>query len=540
MLRIFLAVLFASQCATAAESDLVVVQAEIVTMDRSHPSAGAFAVSGGRFLAVGSVEDVVSRVGSDAPTIDLADKVIIPGLVDAHLHVVPSYPEGTRLHSVPLSGLSMGQLVSKLQKQVDARPAGDWIVGRGYEDTLLGGHPHRETLDSISGEHPVYLAHSSGHRAVANSLALELAGVNTGIEDPPGGRFGRDSDGALNGQLLETAMQKVVAAQNLTPSEEEWLAGLETTLNYFASLGLTTVADATPYARAWAYRGYATLREQKRLPVRVVAMLPFELLDEFERDGYVEDDRLSIGPVKLFHGNSLSGRTAWLSEPYVGRPDDYGIPPPMSQDELDEAIWVIDSKGMQAAVHSNGDREIDMVLRAFEKLDDVATRRHRIEHASVMTRDLLYRARDMGIVLALHSYVYEHGDKMEDYGAARWDWMHINRTALAARVVVAGNSDYPVSGASPFLRFQSLMTRRARNGKVYGASQRISIEQALHTYTVGSAKSLFLEDRVGTIAVGNAADFVILDEDPREMPGEDLGRLTPYATWVGGREVYRR
>jgi predicted amidohydrolase YtcJ len=524
-------------------ADLVVRNAKVLTMNANQSVAQGFAVVDSRFSFVGTSSELEALVGPDTKVIDLGGKVVLPGLIDAHLHPVPQYPQGHRLHQVDLKSATtkdMASLIARLSKQAGVRPKGDWILGFGYEDTVLGGHPDRSNLDRVSTDHPVYIVHSSGHRAVANTLALELAGVTDAVRDPPGGGFARGPDGKLNGILLESASDPLRAAQQSKPSLEELMTGVEVTLSAFVEKGLTTVVDATPSSRSWLFPVYSALRDAGRLPIRVVAMLPLDLFGEVDPAHLKQDDWLSVGPVKVFHGNSLSGRTAWLSEHYLGRPDDFGIPPGRSQDELNEIVRSIDQSGMQAAIHSNGDREIDMVLTAFEKLavkPSGKSPRHRIEHASVMTQPLLDRTKQAGLVLALHSYVYEHGDKMEDYGAARWDWMHANRTALEMGIPVAGNSDYPISAADPMLRLQSLVTRRARGGKLYGARQRLAVSDALATFTMGAAYSVFQETTKGSIEAGKFADFVVVDVDPTEAAPEDLADIEIVSTWIGGHET---
>ena len=524
-------------------ADLVVRNAKVITMNSAAAIADGFAVSDSRFLLVGSNKTLDTYIGPGTQVVDLAGAVVLPGLIDAHLHGMPQYPAGHRLHRVDLSSATTNEmtvLVDRLKTQAQARPAGDWIFGFGYEDTVLGGHPDRRVLDRVSDQHPVYIVHSSGHRAVANSLALKLAGVSDQSDDPPGGAYLRDADGGLSGILLESASIPLREAQTSTPSMQELMTGVELTLMHFSANGLTTVVDATPSARAWLFPVYSALRAAGRLPVRVVVMVPEDMFEGFNPAGFETDEWLSIGAVKVFHGNSLSGRTAWLSEPYLGRPQDFGIAPARSQVELNALVQSINDAGMQAAIHSNGDREIDMVLTAFEELDGVGkagARRHRIEHASVMNQTLLQRAKQAGVVLALHSYVYEHGDKMEDYGAARWDWMHAHRSALDLAIVVAGNSDYPVSAAQPMLRLQSLLTRLAKNGKVYGAKQRIGFMEALHTFTLGSAYSIFSELDKGSIERGKLADFVVLDRDPAAIAPARLSEVRVVSTWLGGRLI---
>jgi predicted amidohydrolase YtcJ len=248
-------------------------------------------------------------------------------------------------------------------------------------------------------------------------------------------------------------------------------------------------------------------------------------------------DSLKLGAIKHFHGNSLSGQTCWLYEPYAGRPDYFGIPPKNSQEQLNEVVWQIHEAGLQSCIHSNGDREIDMVLDAYEAALEQTPRddhRHRIEHASIVNERILARVKKLGVVLALHSYVYEHGDKMEAYGEARWKWMHANRTAIELGIPVAGNSDAPVSTARPLLRIQSMVTRTSAEGKVYGEEQRVSFAQALQIWTMGSAYASFEEANKGSITPGKLADFVILDQNPSKAAPLEIKDIPVWMTFIGG------
>jgi hypothetical protein len=284
----------------------------------------------------------------------------------------------------------------------------------------------------------------------------------------------------------------------------------------------------------------------RTVPVRVYAMVEEAHFRKLEWMGLRTgsgDEHLRVGAVKVFHGNSLSGRTAWLYEPYADRPDYYGVPPDRSQEELDDLIFEIHAAGFQAAVHSNGDREIDMVLDAFEKALKRLPRedhRHRIEHASIVNSSILERVKRLGVILSLHSYVYEHGDKMEAYGEHRFGMMHANRSALDLGIPVAGSSDSPVSAADPMLRIQSLVTRRSAEGKVYGPEQRIGVEEAIRVFTLGAAYASFEESIKGSIEPGKLADFVVLSADPTRVPLEGIKDITVEKTFIGGQCVYAR
>jgi predicted amidohydrolase YtcJ len=254
------------------------------------------------------------------------------------------------------------------------------------------------------------------------------------------------------------------------------------------------------------------------------------------------DDRLRLTSIKSFHGNSLSGRTCWLSEPYSDRPDYYGIPPARSQEDLDQAFQAMHDAGFQIATHSNGDREIDMVLTAIERAqarNPRADARHRIEHASVMTQALLERAKNAGVILVFHSYMWEHGDKLVSYGEKRLAMIHPYRTAIDMGIHVAGHSDSTVSAADPLLRIQDMVTRKGENGVSHGANQRVSVEEAIKVWTLDGAYASFEEKTKGSITPGKLADFVVLRKDPRKVSPDAIKDIVVDATYVAGQLVWR-
>jgi predicted amidohydrolase YtcJ len=253
------------------------------------------------------------------------------------------------------------------------------------------------------------------------------------------------------------------------------------------------------------------------------------------------DNRLRMTSIKVFHGNSLSGRTCWLSEPYSDQPGYFGIPPARSQEDLDKAFQAMHDAGWQIATHSNGDREIDMVLTAIERAQARNPRpdpRHRIEHASVMTMPLLERAKKAGVILVFHSYMWEHGDKLEAYGEKRLAMMHPHRTALDMGIHLAGHSDSGVSAADALLRIQDMVARQGYNGKLYGANQKVSAEEAIEVFTLGGAYASFEEKIKGSITPGKLADFVVLRSDPRRVAPAAIKDIVLEATYIGGKKVF--
>jgi predicted amidohydrolase YtcJ len=539
------AIAMVAAAALASETaDVVVINATVVTVDPAQPAAEAFAMVGDKFAAVGTNDQVLQLRGEQTKVIDMAGKTILPGFIDAHIHPSPLYDEFDRLGQVdcsPKGVASKDELIDRLKQKAAATPPGQWVLGSRYQDTKLGGHLTRLDLDRVSRNHPVYVSHSSGHVGACNSYALQLAGVTAATPDPAGGRFDRDPTGEPNGVLRESAKSIVRDAGPETPTatDREWLAGIHRQFDAYLACGITGVQHAGTSPAT--VRKYAqAIAEQPQ--IRIYVMLSRRYLDNWQQGKVLapqQTDWLKLGAIKHFHGNSLSGQTCWLSKPYVDRPDYFGIPPADSQSTLDRKVREIHQAGLQACIHANGDREIAMVLDAYERAlvelprDD---HRHRIEHGSVMTPELLDRIKQLGVVLAPHSYVWEHGDKMEVYGPERWEWMHVNGSATRLGVPVAGNSDSPVSEARPLLRIQSMVTRTSAEGKVYGASQRVSVDDAIRIWTLGSAYASFDEHRKGSITPGKLADFVVLGSDPRRVPTDKIKDVPVVATWVGGQQ----
>jgi predicted amidohydrolase YtcJ len=529
-------------------ADMVVVDAIVVTMDDATPQVEAFAVRKGRIAEVGKSEDIRRLVGKDTVVIEGRGRAITPGFIDAHCHPRAKFPVESPFGDVPCGPeacKSIDDVVNALRAKAAITPAGQWLMGRGYQDTKLGRHLTRYDLDRASTRHPIYVGHSSGHVAAVNSFALTTASVGRDTPDPRGGQFDRDERGEPNGVLRERAKGIVQDAgpERPRPSERDYMEGLRRCFADYVAKGITSVhiagtdLDNIPRLRRAVSLGGAP---------RIYAMLDrddaMEAVEQTKGSGPIGDEWVKLGAVKLFHGNSLSGQTCWLYEPYSDRPDYYGIPPARSQASLDELIFGFHEAGLQCCVHSNGNREIDMVLNAFEKALERSPRndhRHRIEHASVVNQRILDRIKRLGVVLAPHSYIHEHGDKMEAYGPLRWDWMHPFGSAVRMGIPIAGNSDSPVSSADPLLQIQSMVTRRSAEGKVYGPTQRISVEEALRAWTIGGAFASFDEQIKGSITTGKLADFVMLSADPRVTPEGQLKDIAVALTVIGGQIAYQ-
>jgi len=528
-------------------ADAIYVNAHVITVDASKPQAEAFAVSNGRFSAVGTNAEIRRTAVPGTKVIDLKGMTVTPGFNDVHLHPVGVYEE-TSPYYVPWLGPekvhNMDELVAALKAKASRTPSGQLVSGTRYQDTKLGRHPNRHDLDKASMEHPISITHSSGHIIVVNSYVLQASGITKETKDPPGGSFDREADGTPNGVIRESArnlLKRLSNGEQRVPFEDQ-VDGYLRGFRYFAERGITSagIAGGSPQS----FRLYEAVRDAGG-PVRMGFMYSENSYAALQAIGFKSgfgDDRLRVTSIKVFHGNSLSGRTWWLSEEYSDQPGYFGIPPARKQEDLDKAFQAMHDAGFQIATHSNGDREIDMVLTAIERAQAKNPRpdaRHRIEHASVMNQSLLERAKKAGVILVFHSYMWEHGDKLASYGEKRLAMIHPYRTAIDMGIHVAGHSDSTVSAADPLLRIQDMVTRKGENGTGYGVNQRVSVAEAIKVWTLDGAYATFEEKDKGSIEPGKLADFVVLRKDLRAVPPDTIKDIVVDATYVGGSNVWQ-
>jgi predicted amidohydrolase YtcJ len=528
-------------------ADLIVLGARVITMDAKLPVAEAFAVKKGKFTSVGSNADIKLLAGPQTQVLDLGGKTVVPGFIDAHAHPRPIYDEDSRWYEIdagPDKIKTMDNLIAAVRRKAAKTPKGVPITGRGYQETKLGRHPTRADLDKATTDHPVVITHSSGHLSVCNSAALKLAKITRETPDPKGGEFERDEKGEPTGLLKERAAGIVRSElPRLEVPESDKVAAYGNCFKLFLASGITGVhvagTDPASAKLLAAARG-------KACPVRLYIMLREGDIDravELKKATPADEWGVRYGAIKSFHGNSLSGQTAWLYEPYADRANYFGLAPGRTQAGLDALVLRIHKAGLQSCIHSNGDREIDMVLNAYEaalKAEPRQNHRHRIEHCSIVNEKILKRIKALDLVIAPHSYIYEHGDKLKNFGEARRDWMIPNRSLIDQGTVVAGNSDYPVSAAIPLLRIHDMVNRTSAEGKTIGAKQRCTVEQALRAFTLGSAYAEFAEEEKGSIQNGKLADFVVLDRDPLKAEPTAIKDITVLRTVISGETVFEK
>ena len=525
-----------------AAPDYVVINARVFTSDDDQPNAEAFAVRDDRFVAVGSTNDIRNMVGSRTEIIDAEGMTITPGFIDAHSH--PSGAGVKELVQVNADLRSVTEITSALRERADSTPEGQWVRAFKYDDTKLAeGRPiNRFDIDEVIPNNPVVIGHRGGHTSVYNTTALAMAGVTAETPDPPGGRFYRDSNGVLTG-LVQGPARNVFSG--LIPSDstrEQRRDGVKLISELMTAAGLTSVHQTSAGRNDMI--AYQDARAEGGLRFRMYLFPRGQLFDDLVNSGVrtgMGDEVFRIGAVKYTADGSASERTMRMSEPYEGRPDDFGLLY-MTEQEIHEEVERAHRNDFQVAVHANGDVTIAMVLDAFERAQQLWPRedtRHRIEHCSLVNPDLLGRIRDLGVVPApFYTYVHYHGNKWVEYGEERMRWMFAHRSFLDYNIPVAPASDYTPGPYEPMMAIQSMVTRKDFDGRVWGPNQRISVDEALRICTMNGAYASFEENIKGSITAGKLADFVILADDPHDVDPDQIKHIEIVRTVVGGATMY--
>jgi predicted amidohydrolase YtcJ len=527
----------------APKAETVVRNANIITIDPRQPRAQALAMLHGRFVAVGDNDTVAGLVGPDIEVLDLNGKTVLPGFIDAHIHVLNSGIRHVMAADCDLP--TIGDIQEALRERVGTTPPGQWVQGFKFDDTKTAENRFlfREDLDIVSTQHPIMVAHRAGHIYYLNSNALEAAGFHRETPDPPGGRLGRNpNSGQLNGVVYERAIEPVRFGLIPPETPEIRRRGLRTICQMLNRVGLTSVHDArVVQEELFTYQeGY----DAGELTLRVYALMYYPhfpaLRDAGLKTGF-GDDMLRLGGIKMVADGAIAARTAYLSEPYVGSDCDHGILA-MDAAEIERNVMEMHRSGFQVCIHANGDLAIDLVLKAYEKAQMAYPRpepRHRVEHCTLVNPDILQRMKALGaIATPFCTYVYHHGEKMPFYGEERLKWMFAQRSFLDYGVVATGATDYPPGPFEPLLGIQSCVTRTDRWGNVWGANQRVSVEEALKIYTINGAYASFEESIKGSIEVGKLADLVVLGTDPTQVDPLTIKDIPVERTIVGGKTVY--
>jgi predicted amidohydrolase YtcJ len=522
-------------------------------MDASDRIVEALLVAGDRIAAVGSDAELESRNGRTARVVDLQGHALLPGFIDAHAHFPGAgiFAVMVDLNSPPIGEIdSIETIVERLRLRAASTKEGEWVVGMGYDDTLLaeGRHPTRHDLDRASSEHPIAIWHISGHLAVVNSSGLERVGIDAETRDAEGGRIRRDPRTGEPDGVLEENDTHVLQPLLAPGLRDSWKIVREASRRYLAA-GVTTAQNG--YATAQQMKGLLRLSRLGLLPLRVVLWPGQETMDAMLAGRFAfetpEPLWMRLGAAKIIGDGSIQGYTGYLSEPYHVPPGDdpeYRGYPTIEREELIEVVSRYHVKGLQVAVHGNGDACIDDILDAFEAAQRTHPRRdarHVVVHSQMARNDQLDRMADLGVIpsfFSLHTYYW--GDRHREIfmGPERAARMSPARSASERGLRFTIHTDCPVVPMEPLRLVWAAVNRRSTSGACIGEAERIDPTRALRAVTIDAAYQHFEEGDKGSLEVGKLADMVILDRSPLDDP-EQIDRIRVVETIVGGRTAYR-
>ncbi len=532
-------------------ADIVFLNGNVISIDDRYADREPEAVAvRGRFIAtVGTTAEVRAEIGPTTRVVDLGGRTLLPGLNDNHTHPM-SYGESLgQIDATPDAAPTIAALQAAFaagSRGERAGGRGEWLLGRGYDNTRLAEHRHptRHDLDSVTRGRPAFLVRTGGHLGVANSAALALAGIDADTPDPVGGTIARDEHGNATGLLMERAMGLVRAV--IPPvTKDETKDHLRAAGARFLAYGITSVGEAS-IRTSTEFSAYEELARDGELPMRTFTMMLIDdTLDALASIGLrtgIGDDWLRLGPAKVFQDGSGGGRTAAMTTDYRNDPGNRGISI-YDQAGLDDRFARAQAAGFQLAAHAIGDHAIAMILTAYERAHAAHPRkdsRPRIEHCGLCTPEIIARLREMNaITVPQPAFVYYLGDSyIENFSPEQLSLAYPARTWIDNGIVAAGSSDVPVVPCQPWINIRAAVTRQTRDGQAMGPEQRVTIDEALRMFTLNGAYASFEEKVKGSIAPGKLADLIVGDRDPRSVPAGDLDTIRTEMTTIDGNIVF--
>lgn len=541
------------------KADKIIVNATVYTMDDSNPIAEAIALKSDTILFVGSLEAVKAYMGEETTEIDLSGKTVIPGLVEGHAHIMGV---GYNLLNVDLrEAKSYQEVVEMVAERAANTPEGTWILGRGWhqdkwteQPEMTKGFPTHDLLSEAVPNHPVWLKHASGHAALGNAKAMEIAGIDGDTPQPDGGEIFMSVSGQPTGIFNETAqglIYQVVPDQTKESDEQALKLALEQCFKY----GITGFHQAgSGQDHIDLFKEFA---ERGDLKLRLFVMLngrDQELLDTYFKNGIEEDlydNQLTVRSVKLYADGALGSRGAWLLEEYSDAPGVHGHNV-MPMEEIETITADAYKAGFQVCVHAIGDRANREVLDIYERTFNLypesapSEPRFRIEHAQHFHPDDIPRFAEMGVIPAMQA-IHMSSDRpwaIDRLGKQRIEWgAYMWQTLLQSGAHIVNGTDAPVEPITPLASFYASVSRRTLAGNPEGGfepAEKMTREQALKSYTLDAAYAAFREDRKGSIEAGKWADLTILDKDIMTIPEEEILNTEVEMTIIAGEIVYKK
>ncbi len=544
----------AAAAETATPAELILVSDQVLTMasHRQQPAeALAVAVRDGRIVAVEKPAAMAPWQGPKTRVVELGDRALLPGFIDAHGHVafVGSWARMANVASPPVGPVeTIADLQAALKAYIAEHdiPAGEWVIGTGYDDSLLAEqrHPTRDDLDAVSGEHAIALGHVSGHLATANSTALARAGITGETEDPSGGVIRRrPGSREPNGVLEETATYPMRRFMN-PPGDP--IQNIGEAMRIYAANGITTAQDGGSSAQLVQLLRAADTAGQ--VPIDVIAFPAGQNNEIAIRDGFTYGEyqgRVKVGGIKLMLDGSPQGKTAYMTAPYKvpppGQDATYRGYPNIPQPRVDELVKFYSDAGIPMLAHANGDAAADMLIDAVAAAAPGHDHRTVMIHAQTVREDQLTRMKNLAIVpsfFAAHSFYWGDWHRDSVFGVARAERISPTASTVARGMPFTIHNDAPVVPPDVPRLLWATTNRMTRSGKVLGKNQRISTYDALRAVTSLAAYQHFEENLKGSIEEGKQADFVVLSANPLTLATEDLLSLEVLATFSRGEQVY--
>lgn len=523
---------------------------EVISQNEHGDIYEACLIEGNRISAVGTTEEIQKLLNNEAQVVDLDGKTVLPGLIDAHMHL---FLYGNTLIHINCKNPvipSVADLIERIKETVADAPNGEIVRAFGFNEVMVEEqrYPTLEELDAISEEHPIIITRTCGHIGVVNSAAMKLAGIDKHTPSPHGGTIEKDEIGQLTGRLIENAFLQF--NQHVTYSEEELYKALEKAQNKLLSYGITSIHDAGGFD-ADSFRIMQQASHNKQLKLRVYAMIgTLNDCEAFTKTmissgvvTYTGNEFFTIGPAKLFTDGSSTGPTIATREPYDSDAENYGYLQ-YTEDELYDIFLPAHQKGYQLTVHAQGDKAIEQYLNVIERLQTQYPRqdhRHRVEHLGVCPPDLQKRVRELNVIPVLNpSFPYEFGESyIQNYGK-RTDYMYAAKQLLDQEIVVTAGSDAPITTANPFAGMYMAQERLTKKGTPLGQEQRVTLHDAIKMYTINAAYASKEEDIKGSIEVGKLADLAVLNTSILDRQAKDLLNVEVEMTILDGEIVYSR
>jgi predicted amidohydrolase YtcJ len=531
---------------SGAPADLALINGVIYTGDSAKPRVAAIACRGEQIVATGTTAEIRKLIDSKTRVIDLHGGFAMPGFNDAHLHLGSAAQAKL---TVNLEGAkSLAEFQERIRGRVATSKPGEWITGRGWDHTLWSpaNFPTRKDLDAISTEHPMLFTHISGHVAVANSKALELAGITAATANPPGGEIEHDAQGQPDGMLKEGSAYGLVGRKIPDVTAEQQKKGIELALAEAAQNGVTSMQDNSSWAD---FLAYGELKKQGRLTARITEWLPFDApldkLQQMRTEGGTTDPWLKTGALKGFMDGALGTGTAALLAPYSDDPKNSGILE-SHPDDLNKMSIERDKAGFQIAFHAIGDRGNRVALDAFAAVvaaNGERDRRDRIEHAQIVAPDDFARFASLKVIASMQPSHQTTDMRWAEkrLGPERIKGAYAWKTMLDHGVRLAFGTDWPVEVINPMRGIHACVTRQLPDGTPasgWQPQEKIPMDRCIRAYTVGSTYAEFEDGKKGLIMPGFFADVIVLSGDVTKIPAGDILNVKVLNTIVGGRVVY--